>query len=53
MRKCTICGKEVTESQLRHAEAFKTGAKQYTHTDCIDDQSRQEDDAYYRIVPRK
>lgn len=46
--KCLYCNEKVTQSQLSHAEAIKTGRAEYVHTDCIDDFSRQPEDAYYR-----
>ena len=48
MKKCIYCGKKVTESQLRHAEAIKVGRGKYAHTDCIDDLFRKPGDAHYR-----
>lgn len=41
--KCKFCGREITKTQLEHAQAIKD-----YHTDCLDDQSREQDDAYYR-----
>lgn len=48
MKTCMYCGERVTESQLHHAEAVKVERGKYAHTDCIDDTSREPDDAYYR-----
>ena len=43
---CDICNKPVTKTQLKHADAIKDQDSNYTHTDCIDDLSRPEGDAY-------
>jgi hypothetical protein len=42
--KCKFCGKPITKSQLKHGQAIPSGY----HTDCLDDQQRERDDAYYR-----
>lgn len=41
--KCNICGKSITKAQVDSGDATETA-----HTDCIDDLSRQGDDAYHR-----
>ena len=51
--KCEYCGKTVTKSQLDHGQAIKTGRGKYVHTDCLDDQHRHKDDAYYRDASGK
>jgi hypothetical protein len=43
--KCEICGKTVTKSQVRHAEAIKIDGKHF-HTDCLDHAYREDGDAY-------
>ena len=45
---CIYCGKPVTQSQLKHAEAINVSRGKYAHTDCIDDLSRQPGDAHRR-----
>ena len=46
--KCTYCGRPVTKTQLKHAEAIKVKRGEYAHTDCIDDLSRPIGDAHRR-----
>lgn len=41
--KCNICDKAITKAQIASGDAIKTA-----HTDCIDDLSRPEDDAYHQ-----
>lgn len=50
MKKCIYCGKKVTQSQLDHAEAIRTGRGKYAHTNCIPDPSTyyHANDAYHR-----
>lgn len=45
--KCKLCGKEVSRSQLNLGDAYKLPDGAY-HIECLDDQVREHDDAYYR-----
>lgn len=47
--KCQICGEKVTKSEIKYGDAFKSKSDdKYYHTDCVDDKSRAETDAYHR-----
>jgi hypothetical protein len=45
--KCKFCNQQITRTQIARGDAVRLADGVY-HTDCLDDQQRERDDAYYR-----